>query len=111
MEAYVTRVRSDLEARFPGARGAVFGHLGDGNLHLCWCVGGNGRAQSAAVSEIVYDNLQPFGGSISAEHGIGLQKRAYLRRSRSELEIEWMRHLKQLFDPRQILNPGRVLGE
>ena len=111
MEAYVARVRSDLEARFPGARGAVFGHLGDGNLHLCWCVGGDGMAQSAAVSEIVYDNLQPFGGSISAEHGIGLQKRAYLRRSRSELEIDWMRRLKELFDPHQILNPGRVLGE
>ena len=58
---------------------------------------------------IVYENLRPFGGSISAEHGIGIEKRPFLPFSRSEIEIGMMRRLKNALDPAGILNPGKVV--
>jgi len=59
---------------------------------------------------IVYDELRPHGGSISAEHGIGLEKRPYLGYCRSDAEIAVMRSLKRTLDPAGILNPGKVVG-
>ena len=61
-----------------------------------------------AVEEIVYTPLMSRGGSVSAEHGIGLQKRKYLSWSRSEDEIAMMRAIKQALDPQGILNPGKI---
>jgi FAD/FMN-containing dehydrogenase len=58
--------------------------------------------------EVVYSELQPYGGSISAEHGIGLEKRPFLHYSRSDVEIEMMRRLKTALDPNSILNPGKI---
>jgi FAD/FMN-containing dehydrogenase len=110
MDAYLTAITADIDADIPGARGVVFGHLGDGNLHLCWRVDPNIPAQKARLSEIIYSRLSPFGGSISAEHGIGLEKLAYIHNSKSDLELQWMRNLKRLFDPKHILNRGRVVG-
>ena len=60
--------------------------------------------------ELVYRELQPYGGSISAEHGIGLEKKPYLHHSRSDAEIELMKCLKRALDPQGILNPGKVFS-
>lgn len=108
-EEYVAKVYADIKSIFPDARGTVFGHLGDNNLHLCWTVGSDSPEARAGVSKVVYDNLEPYGGAVSAEHGIGLAKRKYLAYSRNSEEIAWMQRLKRTFDPDNILNPGRIV--
>jgi FAD/FMN-containing dehydrogenase len=108
MEAYVLGVRESLAATWPNFTLMVFGHLGDGNLHLIAGVGEGGAQVRQAVEERIYRPLAAIGGSISAEHGIGLQKRAFLPLSRSPEEIGLMRTLKQALDPRNILNPGKI---
>jgi FAD/FMN-containing dehydrogenase len=107
MEAYVADVRSRLFGRW-GVKTSlmVFGHLGDCNLHLIAGVG-DGSARHS-VEEIIYGALEGRSGSVSAEHGIGLEKRSYLPLSRSGSEIALMRQLKRALDPRNILNPGKV---
>jgi len=108
MEAYLAGLRAALLERWPAASLVVFGHLGDGNLHLI--VGVGAREARDEVEEMVYGRLAEVGGSISAEHGVGLQKRAYLDRSRSPEEIALMRTLKAALDPKGVLNPGKVLA-
>lgn len=112
MPAYVADVRSALDARWGAAcRLVVFGHLGDGNLHLVAGLGSESPHTRQAVEEIVYGLLcNRVGSSISAEHGVGLQKREYLTCSRSATEIALMRTIKAALDPRNILNPGKVLA-
>ena len=112
MEPYVATVRSDLERYFgQDARCWVYGHLGDGNLHInVWAPAGNAAVRKQ-VEEIVYRPLAALGGSVSAEHGIGLEKRKYLSWCRSEAELTLMRRLKAALDPTGILNPGRVLEQ
>jgi FAD/FMN-containing dehydrogenase len=88
----------------------VFGHLGDGNIHLVLTVGSTAPDVLHAVDTIVYGTLQSFNGVISAEHGIGLHKRAFLPLSRQENEIKLMRSLKQALDPKGILNPGKIFA-
>ncbi|WP_374570401.1 FAD-binding oxidoreductase [Phenylobacterium sp.] len=109
MPDYLAGLRQALTARWPQASLVVFGHLGDGNLHLI--VGVGSREARDEVEDIVYGRLAEAHGSISAEHGIGLQKRAYLDRSRSPAEIALMRTLKSALDPKDILNPGKVLAQ
>jgi FAD/FMN-containing dehydrogenase len=109
MPAYVEQVQADLRASWPAVRAYVFGHLGDGNLHLVISLEGVAPDARAAVERIVYAPLQRVGGAISAEHGIGLEKKAWLPISRSPAEIALMRTLKRTMDPRGILNPGRVI--
>lgn len=108
MEGYVAAVRAGIAEAFPESAVYVFGHLGDGNLHLL--VGGESLDADDfhAIEEIVYRPLVSVRGSISAEHGIGLKKKAYLGLSRSTAEIALMRTLKQALDPRGILNPGKI---
>jgi len=109
VEAYVNEVDARLKARWPDATNMVFGHLGDGNIHLITGVGDPSAEARHAVEAIVYGCLRSRGGSISAEHGIGLEKKPWLPISRSEAEITLMRTLKQALDPKGILNPGKVL--
>ena len=92
----------------------VFGHLGDGNLHYNVsapegepAAGFMDRADVA--NRVVHDLVAARGGSFSAEHGIGQLKRAELLRYKSEVEIALMRAVKQAFDPRGLMNPGKVL--
>lgn len=107
MEAMISAVKKDLAESFGNATQLTFGHLGDSNLHL---VTTTGRAQDQdKIYEIVYRHVGEFHGSISAEHGIGMVKKKYLGLSRSGAEIELMRKLKMLLDPKGILNPGRVI--
>ena len=103
-----------LAAAYPGLRIVCFGHLGDGNLHYNLSRPLNGEndafiARTEEVNRIVYDAVRERGGSISAEHGIGQLKRALLPDYKSAVEIDLMRRIKQAFDPRGLMNPGKVL--
>ena len=107
MTSYVTEMRANIAAEWPEARCIVFGHMADGNLHLFVQPGIDG-AEHAVCDEAVYAPLKSRHGSVSAEHGIGAEKRAWLGYCRSEGEIAVMRALKQALDPKQLLNPGRI---
>jgi FAD/FMN-containing dehydrogenase len=108
IDPYVIVVRQQLEAQFPAAKMIVQGHVGDNNIHLGITVGPDTPAHEHAVDAIVYNALVPFGGSMSAEHGIGTLKNAWLRVSRNPAEIALMRAIKATIDPDNRLNP-RVL--
>ena len=108
MEEYVSKVDLNLQNHWKEFHHIVWGHLADGNLHL---VVGTGNLESDTIQKIensVYEPLERIGGSISAEHGIGLEKKPYLHLSRSEAEINYMKALKDTFDPKGILNPGLI---
>lgn len=112
MESYIAAVASALQDEWGGQQRLwVFGHAGDGNLHLIIAAGAGDNAARERIERCVYPPLAEVAGSVSAEHGIGLEKRAWLPLSRSAEEIELMRRLKRMMDPNGILNPGRVLGE
>ncbi len=108
MESYVKELRDDLNNQWADNTCMIFGHLGDGNLHVIVGVGDESAEARKAVSETVYRGLTSRGGSISAEHGIGLQKRNYLSWSRSEEEIALMSSIKKMLDPKNIMNPGKI---
>jgi FAD/FMN-containing dehydrogenase len=108
MADYVTGLRSNLLERWPEGRLWVFGHMGDGNLHVIVSAGQQDAATRHAVEQMVYSPLQAVGGSVSAEHGIGLEKKPHLHLSRNTQELELMRLLKRSLDPRGILNPGKL---
>jgi FAD/FMN-containing dehydrogenase len=108
MEAYVAEVLARLEREWPEYQRFVFGHLGDGNLHII-AAGPPSRAARHGIEQCVYEPLAARGGSVSAEHGIGLEKQPWLALSRSAPELDLMRRIKAVLDPKGILNPGRVL--
>ncbi len=109
MAGYVDGMRTQLSERWPDAKLVVFGHMGDGNLHVTVSAGEANAETRKAVEAIVYSPLAEVGGSVSAEHGIGLEKKPYLRLSRGPEEIEMMRTLKQALDPKGLLNPGKLI--
>ena len=109
IEAYVEAVRRDLKAEWPDHILMVFGHLGDGNIHLSVTLGDGQQSDRERVEGIVYGHIASQRGSISAEHGIGIEKKNYLSYTRSGAELQVMRQLKLLLDANRILNPGRVL--
>ena len=86
----------------------TFGHMGDGNLHLVISVGAGGPEHRETVERCVYEPLRAIHGSVSAEHGVGLEKKPYLDVTRSDTEVELMRTLKRALDPNSILNPGKI---
>jgi len=108
MADYVEEVRNHLKERWPQSRMVAFGHIGDGNIHLVITVGSLEEAHVQGVESIVYELLERRHGVISAEHGIGLEKRAYLKHSRSDVEIALMKTLKRALDPKGILNRGKI---
>ena len=100
----------------PGTRFVSFGHLGDGNIH--YNVSQPAGMDKAlflaawdAMNDVVFEVVLKLGGSISAEHGIGRLKANHMPHIKSPVEYGMMRGLKQMLDPRNILNPGRVLPE
>ncbi|MEM9495149.1 MAG: FAD-binding oxidoreductase [Pseudomonadota bacterium] len=111
MDGYIDKVRRALTVLADDAVLHVFGHIGDGNLHL-FAHPGKGAAAAPerrrAVEECVYEPLRHIEGSVSAEHGIGREKKEWLSVSRSEDEIAMMKMLKKSIDPNNILNPGVV---
>ena len=109
MEGYLARLREDTARRFPKGGVFAFGHIADGNLHIIVAPGSPDDSHREAVERVVYEPLRDIGGSISAEHGIGLERREHLGISRTPQEIGAMRTLKAALDPKGILNPGKVL--
>jgi FAD/FMN-containing dehydrogenase len=109
MKSYAEEVRAGIRALAGDERTFVFGHMADGNLHLV-IAAGDDDVTRATIEGIVYRPLAAIGGSVSAEHGIGLEKRDYLPLSRSAAEISTMKLLKRALDPRGILNPGKVFA-
>jgi FAD/FMN-containing dehydrogenase len=103
------RLKASLIARWPDGLFFVYGHIGDGNIHLSGWAGGTMEQVTHEMDEIVYGEVRRIGGSISAEHGIGTLKRDYLGHSRSAAEIDVMRRIKAALDPKGILNPGKVI--
>ena len=101
-------VESRLRAKWPYAILGLFGHIGDGNVHIVIHVGEETRSLHLQIDEIIYGLIHELHGAVSAEHGIGLMKKQFLPYSKSEPEIALMRALKKTMDPQGILNPGRV---
>jgi D-lactate dehydrogenase (cytochrome) len=111
---FIAACDARLERAFPGIRMVTFGHVGDGNLHY------NAAhpeasdpaaflARSDEINRIVHDTVAEFGGSISAEHGLGQYKRGEILRYKSPVEMGLMRAVKRAIDPLGIMNPGKVL--
>jgi FAD/FMN-containing dehydrogenase len=107
MEQLLTAVNADLTVAFSETTKMAFGHLGDSNLHLL--ISSGNRADVPRIYDMVFRRVGELGGSISAEHGIGMARKPHLGLSRSPAEIALMKKLKNLLDPKGILNPGRVL--
>jgi FAD/FMN-containing dehydrogenase len=112
--AFIAETNAACEALIPGCRVVPFGHLGDGNIHynLSQPVGMDKQAFLARWDEVqtlVHGIVAKYHGSISAEHGIGRMKRELLPGVKDPVELDLMRTLKSVLDPKGILNPGKVL--
>jgi D-lactate dehydrogenase (cytochrome) len=112
--AFLEETDAAVTKLIPGARPVPFGHMGDGNIHynISQPVGADRAAFLARWDEanaLVHKIVAKFGGSISAEHGIGVMKRDLLPEVKDPVELDMMRALKRTFDPNNILNPGKVL--
>jgi FAD/FMN-containing dehydrogenase len=102
-------ISNKIHQDVPGALVATFGHLGDNNMHISVLPQSDKQRYEELIEKHVYEALIPFSGAISAEHGVGLQKKNWLQISRTPQELEMMRTLKRTLDPRNILNPGKVI--
>ncbi len=105
--ALVEQLRSLLRTRWPALSALYFGHIADGNLHVSISMAGH-EVPALELEQAVYDLIGRRRGSISAEHGIGSLKKAFLHLSRTPSEIALMRTLKRALDPNNILNPGKI---
>jgi FAD/FMN-containing dehydrogenase len=112
--AFIRDANAAVTALIPGARPLPFGHLGDGNIH--YNVNQPAGADKAEflkrwdeVNATVFAVVKKYGGSISAEHGVGVMKRDLLPGVKDPVALDLMKSLKQLLDPKGILNPGKVI--
>jgi FAD/FMN-containing dehydrogenase len=111
--AFLRDIDAIVEKNYPDFEVVWFGHIGDGNLHLNILKPENLSkdeffAKCATVNTWVFETVQKYNGSISAEHGVGMTKRDYLHYSRSPQEIAVMKAVKAVFDPNGIMNPGKI---
>ena len=102
-----------VSAEYPTFEIVWFGHIGDGNLHLNILKPADLEKAAffercAVVNKWVFETVQKYNGSISAEHGVGMTKKAYLQYSRSPEEVAYMKAIKQVFDPNNVMNPGKI---
>jgi D-lactate dehydrogenase (cytochrome) len=112
--AFIAEANAAVMKHIPGCRPLPFGHAGDGNIHynVTQPVGADPKAFLARWDEInavVFEVVNKHGGSISAEHGVGVMKRDILPDYKDKTAIELMRTLKRTLDPNNILNPGKVV--
>ncbi len=112
--SFVTEGLAAMKKALPEGRPVTFGHVGDGNLHFnCQAPAGWDKARftphARAVTAAIYDLVVSYGGSISAEHGIGLLKVDELAHYRSQVEIDTMRTIKRALDPQNLMNPGKIV--
>ena len=109
---FIDKAGGEIEALCPGVRIVAFGHIGDGNIHytIVQPVGLEpSRFPGEKISRAAHDCAHALNGSISAEHGIGVSRRAELPRYKSETQLTLMRTLKQALDPKRILNPRALI--
>ena len=111
--AFLHDIDAIVGQHYPDFEIVWFGHIGDGNLHLNILKPENLSkdeffAKCATVNKWVFETVQKYNGSISAEHGVGMTKRDYLSYSRSAAEIGYMKAIKAVFDPNGIMNPGKI---
>lgn len=106
---FVESCKAMIHQSWPGAQTVTFGHIGDSNIHFNIKVG-DGEQPEEEIERVVYDAVRQWHGSISAEHGIGLLKREYLRHSRTASELDLMRCMKSALDPHGIMNPGKMFA-
>ncbi len=106
-ESCLNQIEKALKSKFPDLVYMVFGHLGDGNLHIIAATGN--KDDKIEIYDTVYQITGEHHGGVAAEHGIGVLKKPWLHLSRTEQEINLMRQLKLALDPKNILNPGRVI--
>ena len=114
--AFIADIDAIVQTRYPDFDIVWFGHIGDGNLHLNILKPADLSkdeffAKCRAVNQSVFETVQKYGGSISAEHGVGMTKKPYLHYTRSQEEIAYMQAMKQVFDPNHILNPGKIFDQ
>ena len=111
--SFLTEIDEVVQSHYPDFEIIWFGHIGDGNLHLNILKPEDLDAETffakcVDVNKWVFDIVQAHGGSVSAEHGVGLVKKDYLGYTRSENEIALMRGIKSVFDPNKVMNPGKI---
>ncbi|QCT98594.1 FAD-binding oxidoreductase [Stutzerimonas degradans] len=111
--AFLADIDAIVSQNYPDFEVLWYGHIGDGNLHLNILkpealTKEEFFAKCAAVNKWVFETVEKYDGSISAEHGVGMTKRDYLQYSRSPAEIEYMKAVKAVFDPNGIMNPGKI---
>lgn len=111
---FLTRAETALRARWPDTRIVVFGHMGDGNLHYNLSKADSLDnatfiSRTPEINRVVHDLVHELSGSISAEHGLGQLKREEIRRYKNEIELDMMRMVKSAFDPKGLMNPGKLV--
>jgi FAD/FMN-containing dehydrogenase len=113
LEAFCAELGALFARRYPGWEVCLFGHIGDGNLHVN-VIKADGEDKATFLARVkdadrdMFDLVKAHGGSVSAEHGIGLLKKPWLAWTRSPVELAAMKAVKQALDPRGVLNPGKI---
>ena len=110
---FIYDIETIVNAKYPDFEICWFGHIGDGNLHLNILKPENLSKdeffeQCQTVNDSIFEVVQKYGGSVSAEHGVGMTKKPYLHYSRSETEIDYLREIKKVLDPNGIMNRGKI---
>ena len=110
---FIADIDAIVAAQYPDFRVVWFGHIGDGNLHLNILKPDDMAkedffAKCKGVNVQVFETVQRYNGSISAEHGVGMTKKPYLNYTRSEVEVAYLKAIKQVFDPNNVMNPGKI---
>ena len=110
---FITDIDHIVTSNYPDFEVCWFGHIGDGNLHLNILKPENMSkddffTECQIVNKYVFETVQKYGGSVSAEHGVGMTKKPYLHYSRSATEIEYLKDIKRVFDPNNIMNRGKI---
>ena len=111
LDAYVARIEAGLKKLDAAYAPYVYGHLADGNLHISInCDGPVSHERHEAIEDVLYAGLTQAGGSFSAEHGVGLEKREAYERHADPVKRELAKAIKEMIDPGNVMNPGKVVG-